>query len=116
MVAGEKNNDYDGEIAMYMKALELVPNHFHAQYSLACALGGAKRWDESISAFRRAIDIVDTKERKDKVLQDLYRVAIMKVNADPTSRPKSNDEMLNLFLSIMGKENYNDLLKSMSKR
>ena len=115
VIIGE-TGDKDSELVMYQKAIELDPHHFHAQHSSALCYGEKREWDASMFHFQSALSLARDEEKKAIVLQDMYRVAVMKINSDPAAKDKTQNEVLDIFKSFMGKENYNELTVILSKR
>jgi tetratricopeptide (TPR) repeat protein len=115
VILGE-SGDKEGELAMYQKAIELTPNHFHAQHSSALCYGEKREWEASKRHFYMALSSAPNEEKKAIVLQDMYRVAVMKINADPATKSKTREEVIEMFKSVMGEENYVELTSILSKR
>ena len=115
VILGE-SGDKEGEFAMYQKAIELTPNHFHAQHSSALCYGEKREWEASKRHFYLALSSAPNEEKKAIVLQDMYRVAVMKINADPATKSKTREEVIEMFKEVMGEENYVELTSMLSKR
>jgi tetratricopeptide (TPR) repeat protein len=100
----------DQEIECYVKSLDLVPETFKPCFSLGCAYASKQDWDPAISAFRKAIDVVEEKsDDQSRALDKLYRVTMMKLQQESPSAPPSREEMMKKFMEIMGEENYQRL-------
>lgn len=69
-----RNADYHSEIAIWEQATEARPRNARAHYSLAVALGRAKRFPESQQAFRRAIEVSDERTRPDVLGEAHYHI------------------------------------------
>ena len=115
VILGE-SGDKEGELAMYKKAIDLAPKHFHAQHSSALCYGENRDWELSKLHFDLALSFAPNDEKKARVLQDMYRMAVMKINADPATKLKTREEIIEVFKSVMGEENYIELTSILSKR
>jgi Tfp pilus assembly protein PilF len=113
---GEQGNAQE-EITMYEKALSLDESNFHARHSLALAFASEhKDYDASITEFRKAIQYAPNVEKRTRILVDLYRVTVMKVNQDPNVRGLVQDQIMNKFVEYMGEANYRELMAIMGKQ
>lgn len=112
---------YEGkeeEIGFYLQSLKYRPDAFAAQYSLACAYASQEQWQDSVTAFRRAIELAPSEEDRSKTLQPLYMSAAKVVQADLVARQEAappRDVMIQRFQELMGVENYNQLATSASQ-
>lgn len=66
-----RNADYQSEIKLWRQATIVRPENARAHYSLAVALGRAKRFTESLSSFRRVLE-VSTDQTRDDVLAETH--------------------------------------------
>jgi tetratricopeptide (TPR) repeat protein len=116
VISGEQGKTEE-EINMYEKALTLDPSNVHARHSLALAYAGERKdYDQSIIEFRNAIQHAQNVEKRTKILVDLYRVTVMKVNQDPNVRDLAKDQIMNAFMECMGEANYRELMTIIGKQ
>lgn len=115
VILGEQGKTEE-EITMYEKALVLDPDNFHARHCLALAYaGGGKDYDKSITEFRNSIQYAPNMEKRTKILVDLYRVTVIKVNQDPNVRDLAQEQIMQKFMECMGEANYKELMSIMKK-
>ena len=96
----------DQEIDYYQKSLEFVSD-FTPNFNLGVAYASRKDYDPAVSSFRRAIETTEEKsDEQSQALQYLYRVTMGKLQKENPSGPSSREEMMKLFVEIMGEQNY----------
>ena len=80
---------------------------FTPNFNLGVAYASRKDYDPAVSSFRRAIDTTEEKsDEQSQALQYLYRVTMGKLQKENPSGPSSREEMMKLFVEIMGEQNY----------
>ncbi len=100
----------DKEIEYYERSLEMAPGRFPSIYSLACAYASQQNWGPAVTAFRQAIEVADKGSNDEKqALQNLYRVTMSKLQQDNPLGTSSREEMMTMFVAIMGQENFEKL-------
>ena len=97
----------DQEMEYYMKALELVPNHYQSRYSLGAAYASRNEWEMAATHFRLAVPLTDDKAL---VLTSLYKVTLKVVQSEPTQAA-----MMDRMQQVMGMDNYQLLAASRGK-
>lgn len=98
------------EIEFYEKSLELVPDKFAPNYSLACAYASTQDWDPAILIFRKAIDTAsDDSDDEKQALQNLYICVMGKLQRDNPTGASSREEMMQKFIELMGQANFEKL-------
>jgi len=104
------------EFLLYEQGLELAPNHFQLRYSLGSALALKKQFEDAAKHFRVAVQAsADNPEQQSKAVQLLYRAAVMAVQNDESSRPASQEALIERLQNVMGKENY-EMVAAMSRK
>jgi tetratricopeptide (TPR) repeat protein len=105
--------DTEKEVEYYEKSLELAPDRFPSLYSLGCAYASQQKWDSAVSAFRKAIDVADDGSDDEKqALANLYRVTMAKLQHENRSGTSSREEMMKMFMDVMGEANFRKLSAS----
>ncbi len=70
----QRNADYQNEVKLWKQATIVRPQNPRAHYSLAVALGRAKRFDESQRSFRRTIEVSTDRTRRDVLAEAYYHI------------------------------------------
>ncbi len=69
-----RNGDYDNELRLWQAAAEVRPQSARAHYSLAVALGRAKRYEESLRIFRNVLQVSTDRTRTDVLAEAHYHI------------------------------------------
>ncbi len=70
----DRNADYKSEIKLWEQATIVRPQNARAHYSLAVALGRAKRYAESLRSFRRVLKVSTDQTRCDVLAETHYHI------------------------------------------
>ncbi|EEC46672.1 predicted protein [Phaeodactylum tricornutum CCAP 1055/1] len=109
-----ENNDI--ELHYYKQSIALAPTKFAPRYSLGCAYASRESWKAAIRVFREAMTIVPNEEGQRQTLQNMYTAAMHVVQTEAADSPgRSQQEVLERFRNLMGKENF-EILASSAKQ
>ncbi len=69
-----QNADYESELRLWQAATEVRPESARAHYSLAVALGRAKRYEDSLRSFRKVLQVSSDRTRRDVLAEAHYHI------------------------------------------
>jgi hypothetical protein len=95
----------DTELSYYRQSLEIMADSFSTHYCLASALAEQRQWPEAVKAFRDAVDLAENEDQQSQALRQLYKAVAWQMR-EAGYTPKSREEAVARFQSLMGAANY----------
>lgn len=118
---GVSCEDVDDEVGHYLDAINHDPGHIAAWHSFGSALASQRKWEPSVRAFKRAMELIaagdgsgedSTPEKRGETLTCLYRAATQQLKgelASDNNPPADRGVILGRLKNIMGEKSYAEM-------